>query len=228
MARLKRVAPIGVTLHIVQRGNNRQVCFCDEHDMKAYLSWLMEFSVKHQVEIHAWVLMTNHVHLLCTSRQAMGVSKMMQSLGRVYVRYFNQRYGRSGTLWEGRFKSCLVDSENYLLEVYRYIELNTVRAAMVNCPAEYSWSGYQCNAMGKQSALQTPHELYQRLGPTRELRQEAYRELFRTRIPQGFISDIRRCTNSGVAFAGEKFISEIESLKLGRVSARASGRPRSV
>ena len=138
MARLKRVAPIGVPQHIVQRGNNRQVCFCDEHDMKAYLSWLMELSVKHQVEIHAWVLMTNHVHLLCTSRQTMGVSKMMQSLGRVYVRYFNQRYGRSGTLWEGRFKSCLVDSENYLLEVYRYLELNPVRAAMVNCPAEYS------------------------------------------------------------------------------------------
>jgi putative transposase len=157
----------------------------------------MEFSIKHQVEIHAWVLMSNHVHLLCKSSQAMGVCKMMQSLGRVYARYFNQRYARSGTLWEGRFKFCLVDSENYLLEMYRYIELNPVSSI---------------NGLGLL-------ENYERM---------LTRELFRTRMPQGFISDIRRCTNSGVAFAGEKFISEIESLKLGMVSARASGRPRSV
>jgi len=115
MPRLKRVAPVGVPQHVIQRGNNRQVCFGSEQDMVAYIGWLKEFSKKFEVEIHAWVLMTNHVHLLCTPKQDAAISKMMQSLGRMYVRYFNCAYGRSGTLWEGRYKSCLIESETYLL-----------------------------------------------------------------------------------------------------------------
>lgn len=108
--------------------------------MKAYLHWLKELSKKYQIDVHAWVLMTNHVHLLCTLWKENAVSQMMQSIGRLYVRYFNHTYRRSGTLWEGRFKSCLVQSERYLLELYRYIELNPVRADMVDEPSDYSWS----------------------------------------------------------------------------------------
>ena len=194
--------------------------------MKAYLFWLKEFSIKNNVEIHAWVLMTNHVHLLCTPRKEMAISKMMQSIGRVYVRYFNHKFGRSGTLWEGRFKACLIDSESYLLEVYRYIELNPVRAGMVNDPAEYSWSSYQSNALGKQTELRTPHEIYLKLGMTLDSRLSAYRSLFYVHTSPDIVNDLRRCTNSGVAFAGQRFIKEIESLGLGRVSTRACGRPR--
>ena len=123
MARLNRICPVGVPQHIIQRGNNRQVCFAGEQDFAAYAVWLKDYSKKYQVDIHAWVLMTNHVHLLCTPRVENAVSSMMQAIGRQYVRYFNFSYKRTGTLWEGRFKSCLVDEESYLLQLYRYIEL---------------------------------------------------------------------------------------------------------
>lgn len=170
MARLKRVAPIGVAQHIIQRGNNRQICFGGDQDMAAYAGWLKEYSIKFGVQIHAWVFMTNHVHLLCTPTKDQGVSLMMQSLGRMYVRYFNFTYGRSGTLWEGRFKSCLVDNEEYLMKVYRYIELNPVRAGMVDDPAEYWWSSYQHNALGRKSKLISWADEYRRLGATDEQR----------------------------------------------------------
>ncbi len=148
MARLARVSPVDIPQHIIQRGNNRQVCFGNEVDMKAYLHWLKVFSNKHQVSVHAWVLMTNHIHLLCTPQKAEAISRMMQSVGRMYVRYYNRSYQRSGTLWEGRFKSSLVQSERYLLELYRYIELNPIRAGMVEEPSAYSWSSYSINALG--------------------------------------------------------------------------------
>ncbi len=138
MARLARVSLVDIPQHIILRCNNRQICFGNEVDMKAYLHWLKLFSKKYQVSIHAWVLMTNHVHLLCTPQKENAISRMMQSVGRMYVRYYNRSYRRSGTLWEGRFKSCLVQNELYLLELYRYIELNPVRAGMVEEPSAYS------------------------------------------------------------------------------------------
>ena len=131
MSRLPRLCPIGIAQHIIQRGNNRQICFGSEQDCLAYMGWLKEFSAKCKVDIHAWVLMTNHVHLLCTPHQTGGVSRMMQALGRQHVRYFHHRYKRTGTLWEGRFKSCLVVDEAYLIHLCRYAELNPVRASMV-------------------------------------------------------------------------------------------------
>ena len=137
MARLPRISPIGIPIHLIQRGNNRQTCFASVEDFSAYVGWLKEYSLKYAVDIHAWVLMTNHVHLLCTPRREGAVSQMMQSIGRRYVQYFNYQYQRSGTLWEGRYKSCLVQAERYLIEVYRYIELNPVRAKMVADPSEY-------------------------------------------------------------------------------------------
>jgi putative transposase len=136
MSRLIRVAHVGIPQHVIQRGNNRQICFGSDEDMAVYMNWLKEYAGNYQVAIHAWVLMTNHVHLLATPYSERGISKMLQSLGRRYVRYFNYSYKRSGTLWEGRYKASLVQTEDYLLALYRYIELNPVRAAIVTDPAD--------------------------------------------------------------------------------------------
>ena len=226
MPRLARVSPAGIAQHVIQRGNNRQICFGGEEDMAAYVGWLKKYSKQCGVDIHAWVLMSNHVHLLCTPRADQAVSKMMQSLGRLYVRYFNHTYARTGTLWEGRFKSCLVQSEYYLLECYRYIELNPVRANMVDEPSEYSWSSYQCNALGKESSLRTPHELYQRLGKSKAERLEAYRALFEVHVTDKLITELRNCTNKGLALGGDRFKQEIEELSRQRVTPLKAGRPR--
>lgn len=145
---------------MVRRGNNRQPIFFEEADNLAYLAWLNESAERYDCAIHAYVLMTNHVHLLLTPKDAQSVSRMMQYLGRRFVPYINHRYGRSGTLWEGRFKSSLVQSEAYLLACARNIELNPVRAAMVARPAEYRWSSHRANAGGNTDALLRPHETY--------------------------------------------------------------------
>ncbi len=150
----------------------------------------------------------------------------MQSIGRMYVRYFNYTYQRTGTLWEGRFKSCLVQSEHYLLSLYRYIELNPVRAGMVDDPAEYSWSSYRCNALGVETKLQTPHEEYLRLGKNQEERQEAYRELFKVQVGKELLKDIRESTNRGLALGSESFSAQIEKLTHSRVTKKRIGRPK--
>ncbi|MCL0035161.1 transposase [Thermodesulfovibrionales bacterium] len=226
MARLLRVSPIGIPQHIIQRGTNRQAIFADDSDMRAYLSWLKEYSVKHDVEIHAWVLMTNHVHILCTPKVERATSKMMQSIGRMYVKYFNCTYLRTGTLWEGRFKSCLVQSEHYLLSLYRYIELNPVRAGMVDDPNEYSWSSYGCNALGVETKLQTPHEEYLHLGKNKVERQEAYRELFKVQVGKELLTEIRESTNRGLALGSDSFSAQIEMLTNARVTKKRIGRPK--
>ena len=225
MARRRRVAPIGIPQHVIQRGNNRQVCFGSEDDMRAYLSWLREYAKKYRVDIHAWVLMSNHVHLLCTPRASDAVSGMMQALGRVYVRYFNYTYQRSGTLWEGRYKSCLVESESYLLDVYRYIELNPVRAGMVTDPGEYTWSSYPSNALGKKSELRTPHELYLALGKRQDTRRRRYRSLFDAHVDGPLLEEIRQSVNKGLALGHERFTRQIEELTGVRVTPGKRGRP---
>jgi len=212
MARLQRIAPLGVPQHIIQRGNNRQVCFAYEQDMAVFANLLDEYSNKYLVAIHAWVFMTNHVHLLATPNTTGGISNMMQAVGRRYVRYFNREYHRSGTLWEGRFKSSLVQTEAYLLQCQRYIELNPVRADMVTDPAEYVWSSYQCHALGKSIKMSTPHEEYLGLGDTCLSRQSAYRALFMHHVDGDLISDIRLAVNKGLALGGERFKDEIELL----------------
>ena len=225
MARLSRVCPIGMPQHVIQRGNNRQVCFADEQDFTAYAGWLKGYSKKYQVDIHAWVLMTNHVHLLCTPRGQNAVSHMMQSLGRHYVRYFNFSYKRTGTLWEGRFKSCLVQEETYLIQLYRYIELNPVRAGMVEQPSDYVWSSYPINALGKVSELCTPHAVYLALGKDANERQASYRELFKHHVDGKLLEDIRLAVNKGMALGSERFKTEIESLSGRRMTAKKMGRP---
>ncbi len=171
---------------------------------------------KHQCDIHAYVLMTNHVHLLVTPLLDNSIGKLMQTLGRYYVQYFNQRYKRTGTLWEGRYRATLIDSEHYLLTCMRYIELNPVRARkMADHPSEYPWSSYRCNALGQSNPLVTPHREYKRLGVTDVERQAAYRQLFRARIPETTLKTIREATNKAWVLGNERFKRRI-SKQLGR------------
>ena len=160
MTRLPRIALPSIPQHVIQRGNNRQPCFYADDDYHFYLECLGEAARKYHVSIHAYVLMTNHVHLLLTPAAMTGVSQVMQTLGRRYVRYINHTYRRSGTLWEGRYHASLVQADHYLLTCYRYIELNPVRAGMTDDPAGYRWSSYRCNALGQPDKLIEPHEYY--------------------------------------------------------------------
>ncbi|MDZ7753508.1 MAG: transposase [Gammaproteobacteria bacterium] len=212
MARLPRVCIPGIPLHIIQRGNNRQACFASEKDVAAYARWLEEYAAKNTVAIHAWVFMTNHVHLLVTPVSADGVPRLMQTLGRQYVRYFNHANQRTGTLWEGRYKSCVVETDSYLLVCQRYIELNPVRAGMVATPEDYSWSSYRANALGHPAKLWTPHPAYQTLGTTVAERADTYRRLFPSELEPAVTKAIRDATNSGMALGNDRFRDEIERL----------------
>ena len=212
MARKPRLNLVGIPQHIIQRGNNRQACFASDEDMAAYMHWLHESADEYGVQIHAWVLMTNHIHLLATPTEADAVSKMMQRLGRYYVRYFNQSYGRSGTLWEGRFKSCLVSDDDYFLLCQRYIELNPVRANMVTDPANYVWSSYRSNALGLRSNIRVPHYLYLALGNTEQERLINYRSLFLCHVEEQLITEIRNAINQGLVLGTEKFKSDVAAM----------------
>jgi putative transposase len=229
MARLPRLCLPGIPQHIIQRGTNRQACFGSDADMAAYALWLHEYSLKYGVKIHAWVFMTNHVHLLLSSSSRDGVSRLMQSLGRRYVRYFNHTHQRSGTLWEGRFRSCLVDADDYLLTCQRYIELNPVRAGLVLRPEDYHWSSYQTNGVGVKSRLITQHPLYLALGRSPSERQARYRKLFEAHPHCDDFVRIRDVTHQGLALGSERFLQEVERLAGQRARPLKRGpRPRSV
>ncbi len=223
MARLPRICLPGIPQHVIQRGNNRQACFASDEDFAAYVYWLADYAVKYRVVIHAWVLMTNHVHLLMTPVTGDGISKLMQTLGRHYVRYFNYTYRRTGTLWEGRFKSCVVDAENYLLVCQRYIELNPVRAGMVASPAEYKWSSYQANGLGIPAAMWTAHPVYESLGSNNDQRAARYRGLFRGHIAPEQLIQIRQSVNQGMVLGNDKFREEIACLSGRRVNTIKRG-----
>jgi len=226
MARLPRLCLPGVPQHIIQRGNNRQVCFGSEQDFITYSSLLAEYAQQFNVHIHAWVFMTNHVHLLATATTDNGISHMMQAIGRRYVRYFNYSYQRSGTLWEGRFKSCLINGPEYLLICQRYIELNPVRANMVTHPADYKWSSF-CFHAQPEKALTTqfwqPHPLYLILGQTQRQRSDNYLSLFKAHIDQIELQQIRQATHKGLALGNDKFKKEIEQLSGRRVTSLKRG-----
>lgn len=161
--------------------------------------------------------MTNHVHLLVTPMEEMATSRMMQYVGRLYVQYFNYKYKRSGTLWEGRYHSCLIQEGRFLLSCQRYIELNPVRAGMVKDPADYSWSSYRVNGLGVDSKLVTPHALYKQLGETNSERTSNYRELFESHVEGDLLQDIRYALNKGLVLGTERFKSEVEELTGRRV-----------
>src|SRR5437762_9245888 len=202
MPRLPRFFVPDLPLHIIQRGNNRQPIFGGRDDVTFFRDCLARAARNRGVAIHAYVFMTNHVHLLVTPMLATSVPKMMQSIGRIYVQYFNSTYRRTGTLWEGRYRAAIVDDERYLLTCMRYIELNPVRAQMVTNPARFRWSSFAANALGVTDGLVEPHAIYLDLGPTPETRQAAYRDLFDSLISEGEMLSIRDATQHAWALGG--------------------------
>ena len=226
MPRRPRIIVPDVPLHIIQRGNNRQACFYADEDYQFYLDWLKEYSKESGCKVHAYILMTNHVHLLLTPRKKNSAGNLMKRLGQRYVQYVNRSYKRSGTLWEGRFRSCVAQQENYLLTCQRYIELNPVRAGMVEHPGEYRWSSYQVNAHGEKSDLVHHHSSYMDLGRTVDARLGGYRELFRHELDPGMVDEIRKATNGNFALGTERFKAEIADALGRRVTPGKSGRPK--
>jgi putative transposase len=227
MPRRARLRLAGVPLHLVQRGNNRAACFLAAADRAYFLRHLGELAARFDCSVHAYVLMTNHVHLLLTPCSVDGASLLMKHLGQRYVQYFNRTYRRSGTLWEGRFRSCLVQSEAYVLACYRYIELNPVRAGVVAHPRDYRWSSYRANAYGVSNPLVLAHDEYRRLGALPTARQEGYRELVEAELDPTTVAAIRGATNGNFALGNTRFQREI-ALAIGRRACRGTGgRPKS-
>jgi putative transposase len=212
-------------VHIIQRGNNRQACFFADDDYLFFLDCLVLIAKRFRCALHAYVLMTNHFHLLLSSELEVGPSLLMKFLGQRYVQYVNRTYRRSGSLWEGRFRSSLVQTERYVLGCYRYIEMNPVRANMVRHPVDYPWSSYAANATGKVVSWLTPHGEYLALGPDDEKRQAAYRGLFATEIDQQLLREIRVSTHGGYAIGNGRFREEIETALRLRATPRGPGRP---
>jgi len=196
--------------------------------MAAYANWLFEAAQKFGLEIHAWVLMTNHVHLLVTPLAENAISQCMQYLGRYYVRYFNYRYRRTGTLFEGRFKGHLVQSDRYLLRCCLYIEMNPVRAGMVIDPADYKWSSYAAHAFGQRVRMWTGNAQYLALGATLRRRQAVYRNLFETELGEDVLADIRRAVNTGFVLGDESFRRQVEEISGIPQAFLKRGRPRRV
>ncbi len=210
MPRTIRFCPPGIPQHIIQRGNNRQPTFKGRVDFAFYCRLMEQYSEEHGVALHGWVLMTNHAHLLVTPSTENSLSAFMQSIGRRYVRYFNRRHERTGGLWEGRFRSCLIDSENYLLACQRYIEMNPVSAGMVTNPEDYWWSSYQCHALGKVSDMHSPHPIYQALGKDQSDRQRRYRQLFAKPMPDYLKDEIRKTARNGKSLGSIEFKSQLK------------------
>ncbi len=211
MPRWPRVAIPNVPMHIVQRGNNRTETFLAPDDFEYYREVLIDAMGRTECLVHAYVLMTNHVHLLLTPPDHTAASRLIQILGRRYVRYFNARYKRTGTLWEGRFKSSLIDSTNYFLTCSRYIDRNPLRAGMVDAPADYRWSSYRRLAEGAADRVVTPHALYSALGDTPAERQQRYADLCASELPSPALKSIRVALRGGSALGMPRFRAELEA-----------------
>ncbi|MDH5500727.1 MAG: transposase [Gammaproteobacteria bacterium] len=216
----------GIPQHVTQRGNNRNSCFFSNADYQLYLDLLAKSCEKHDCSLHAYVLMTNHVHFLMTPKVADGVSLVIRDVGRDYVRTVNKKYGRTGTMWEGRFKSSPVDSDFYCLACYRYIELNPVRAGIVERPENYRWSSYRFNALNVQCAHVVPHETWNLLGQSETDRKHAYRKLFETELDQNKLEEIRYGVRKGLPIGNRNFRQEIESTLSIAIGSGKRGRPR--
>jgi len=212
MPRLPRYVLPGQPQHVIQRGNNRCPIFVAEEDFTRFRDELSVACRRHHCLIHAYVFMTNHVHLIMTPERETGLAKVLQSVGRRYVQYFNYTYRRTGTLWEGRYKAIVFDTEHYLLCCYRYIELNPIRANMVPHPAEYRWSSYRFNALGQTDPLITPHPEYLSLGHTGKEREAAYRSLFDVHLDPAMLLEIREATQKGWVLGNNRFKDEIQRL----------------
>ena len=226
MPRKPRFFLADVPVHMIIRGNNRQAVFAEAEDYQTYMNWLGEGAETHACAVHAYVLMSNHVHLLVSAGDPGNLSRLPQFVGRRYVPYFNHKYGHSGTLWEGRFKACSIESERYLLVCYRYIELNPVRAGMVEKPDEYRWSSYRANAYGASNPLLTPHTLYLSLGKDRKQCAKRYRQSFKDVLNDQLINDIRATVQTGTPLGNDRFKAKVEQLLGVKVGQPRRGRPK--
>lgn len=226
MPRRPRIDAPGLPQHIVQRGVDRQACFFVDTDRMQYLADLREIAQNLDCAIHAYVLMSNHVHLLATPRAAGDVGRMMQALGRRYVRSVNDRHARTGTLWEGRFKASLVESERYLLACQRYIELNPVRAALVADPGEFAWSSYRAHALGAPDPLVRSHAAYEALATDAAARHDAWRRWVAADVAPEEIDAIRFYLQRQLALGTERFQQQVAAMLGRRAGPGRPGRPR--
>lgn len=225
MPRIQRLCAPGAPLHIVQRGNNKQPCFHATPDNLAYLEALKLAAVLYGVDVHAYVLMTNHVHLLITPPNKTSASSMMQHLGRKYVQRFNKIHKRTGTLWEGRFKSSIIDTDRYLLACYRYIELNPVRANMVRLPGEYRWSSFRANALGQHDEIIRPRQEWLDLGNTMAERCNGYRRLFDSCSGRDDFAVIRSAIQKSLPAGSRNFRKGMEAILKNRIGIGRLRRP---
>jgi putative transposase len=225
MPRHSRLVLPGVALHIIQRGNDRQACFRRDGDYLLYLLHLRELASKHGCAVHAYCLMANHVHLLMTPSAEDALSTLMRNLGQRYVQYVNRTYGRTGTLWEGRYRSCIAESARYVLACHRYIELNPVRAGLVGDPGDYLWSSYRANAEDREDRLLTAHPEYLGLGQDCISQRRAYRSLFDGVLEPSLLKRIREATNGGHLLGSETFKSEVMLARGWKLTPGRAGRP---
>ena len=224
MPRSARIVLPGTALHIVHRSNNRARCFFTDEDKAFYLFHLGRALPRSRCLLHAYCLMDNHVHLLVTPENSESCALLMKTVAQLYAHYFNKAYRRTGYLWEGRFKSCLVQAQHYSLACYRYIETNPVRASMVSCAADFSWSSFRANACGQLSPLITPHDEYSALGRTVSERQAVYRDLFGQSFASGALEEIRRATNGGFVLGDRAFKNTMARMLRRRIEAGRPGR----
>jgi putative transposase len=226
MPRQPRYFLPGIPQHVVQRGVDRQPVFFEKGDYDLYLRSLCEAASKNSCLVHAYVLMTNHTHLLVTPGHKRALPLLMQAMGRGYVQTLNRKHGRTGTLWEGRYKACPVQDDYYLLACYRYIELNPVRANLALSPADYPYSSYGRNALGKHNAIITSHAVYRELGVTPADRQLGYQRLFRDEFSAEQLTTIRHTTESCLVLGNDGFKNRIEASHGRSVRPRKRGRPK--
>jgi len=225
MARLPRLTVPGYPHHVIQRGNNRQPIFAGDDDRRFMLELFDTYSRELKVAIHGYVLMGNHFHLLATPETDTGLPQMMQAVGRRYVRHFNTRQQRTGTLFEGRYRSTLIQAERYLLACMVYIDLNPVRAGIVADPAQYAWSSHRHYAGIANDRLVTPHPLFWSLGNTPFAREQAYGELIASGISGDTKEKLAGSTHRGWALGDATYVAELERLSDRRATPRPAGRP---
>ncbi len=225
MPRRPRVFLPGHPVHVIQRGNNRGQVFFDAGGAKQYLDWLGEASTAHGVAVHAYVLMTNHVHLLVSPETAHSLPRAMKHVNWRYSRYVNDAQERTGSFWEGRYRASLIEADDYYFACSRYIELNPVRAGLAKTPGAYRWSSYKANAEGKADALISHHQLYETLAPSPEDRPKAYASLFEGALPDTALGAIRDAVNGGWPLGPERFAALISRHAGHAITQRKRGRP---
>jgi putative transposase len=225
MPRRARIVAAGYPMHVILRGIDRAAVFFDDGDRRCFLEWLGAAAAHERVAVHAYVLMTNHVHLLMTAERDAGVPTVMKHVGQRYVQSVNRTYHRTGGLFEGRFRSAVIEADSYLFACQRYIELNPVRAAMVAAPGDYSWSSYRANALGERDPVVTPHALYRQLAGSDEARRDAYRQLFTDALSTEVLQRLRDCTNGGFVVGRPRFERQIAAMVGRRTWKGSPGRP---